>query len=98
MKLQDAELALSNPNPSLSSDPLAPYRNARGPLLDDLAALRRLVLDNPPRVARVEAIERLVEAYFERFDREAATKPTEPAMVAATATEGEAQDSLNRIR
>ena len=66
-------------------------------MLDDLAALRRLVLDNPPQVARVEAIERLVEAYFERFDREAATKPTEPAMVAATATEGEAQDSLNQI-
>jgi signal transduction histidine kinase len=94
MELQDAELALRNPVADPSSDLRARYRNARAPLLDDLAALRRSVLDNSFQVARVDELDRLVEAYLAQFDREAAAKVSDPAAV----TVGDGRDSLKQIR
>ena len=77
--LQDAELALRDSASNPTSEALAACRNARLPLLDDLAAMRRLVRDNPPQVDRVDQIDTLVETYFEQFDREATTRAAEPA-------------------
>ena len=74
--LQDAELRNTALNPSSDT------RNARRPLFDDLATLRRLVLDNPPEVDRVDQINTLAETYFAQFDHEATTQAAEPAKVA----------------
>ncbi len=71
MHLQDTELALRT-NPS-------DIRSAQQPSLDDLAALRRLVSDNPSQVDRVDQINTLIETYFAQADRETTAPPATPA-------------------
>ena len=97
MELQDAELALRIPARRPTSDPIAVYRDARQPLLEDLTKLRRFVLDNPPQVARVDQIVSLVETRLKPLDRQATAQQAEPAKVAASDT-GEGEASLPRLR
>ncbi len=95
--LQDVESAsndnLLNPSP----ESLEAYRDARRTLLDDLEAVRRLVLDNPAQVNQADAISALVRNYFDLLDPVAMAQSSESSRIGSL-PQGDGRTLSRRIR
>jgi signal transduction histidine kinase/DNA-binding response OmpR family regulator len=80
----------------LTRDPafLAPYRTAIKRVERDIAAFRKLTLDNPDQQHRADALVRLAQARFAALDFSLGSVPQSPGMVEALQTGKQRMDAL----